>query len=212
MKYYILIILFIFYVTQVIAGPSITNKLSSYKAKKCNLITYEVINLYFMKCAFYKNMNITEELKEIYINTNSSFIFYDYVDSDDQYYFIALFKKINILTFNSLNTLELEFNTLNVQYKVLPILNKNIDPLSEIKNIVQDLKDYYFSNIKIESTLDKLKRMSEGTLEEFVSLFEKADKGGILFYDIRLVREKKLFHCIDIKLEKEVCVNVITQI
>ena len=142
------------------------------------------------------------ELIELYFNSDSSFIFFDYQKMKEDYYIIALLKNNKLL---SHNYLELEYKTINVKYTGLAKFNENVDPIAKVKEIVKDFKEYYFETIKDENIFDKLQRLSESAFDLIVDKFESGDKEGILFYDIIIIKEENLLHCIDIKLEKSEC-------
>ena len=172
--------------------------------EKCELITYDLIYFHFLKCNITKKMNVNVELKELYFNSDSSFIFFDYEKTKDDYYIIALLKNNKLL---SHNYLELEYKTINVKYTGLAKFNENVDPIAKVKEIVKDFKEYYFENIKEENIFDKLQRLSESAFDGIAEKFERGDKEGILFYDIIIIKEEIIWHCIDIKKEKPECLK-----
>lgn len=204
MKKSIIILLFIFYSSQVFPIPAIKNMAAGNFGKKCELITYDLIYFQFLKCNITKKMNVNVELNELYFNSDSSFIFFDYEKIKDDYYIIALLKNNKLLSHNHL---ELEYKTINVKYTGLAKFNKNVDPIAKVKEIVKDFKEYYFENIKDENIFDKLQRLSESTFDGIADKFERGDKEGILFYDIIIIKEEILWHCIDIKKEKPECLK-----
>jgi len=103
------------------------------------------------------------------------------------------------------NHIELEYKTINVKYTGSAKFNENVDPIAKVKEIVKDFKEYYFETIKDENIFDKLQRLSESAFDLIVDKFERGDKEGILFYDIIIIKEENLLHCIDIKLQKSEC-------
>ena len=202
MKISIIILLFLFYSSQVFPIPFIKQLPAGNFGEKCELITYDLIYFHFLKCNITKKMNVNEELKELYFNSVSSFIFFDYEKIKNDYYIIALLKNNKLL---SHNYLELEYKTINVKYTGLAKFNENVDPIAKVKEIVKDFKEYYFENIKEENIFDKLQRLSESAFDGIAEKFERGDKEGILFYDIKIIKEVILWHCIDIKKEKPEC-------
>ena len=204
MKISIIILLFLIYSSQVFPISAIKHLPAGNFGEKCELITYDLIYFQFLKCNITKIMNDNGELKELYFNSDSSFIFFDYKKIKDDYYIIALLKNIKLL---SHNYLELEYNTINVKYTGLAKFNENVDPIAKVKEIVKDFKEYYFENIKEENIFDKLQRLSESAFDGIADKFERGDKEGILFYDIIIIKEEILWHCIDIKKEKPECLK-----
>ena len=202
MKISIIILLFLIYSSQVFSIRAIKNMAAGNYDKKCELITYDLIYFHFLKCNITKKMNVNGELKELYFNSDSSFIFFDYEKTKDDYYIIALLKNNKLL---SHNYLELEYKTINVKYTGLAKFNENVDPIAKVKEIVKDFKEYYFENIKDENIFDKLQRLSESAFDGIADKFERGDKEGILFYDFIIIKEEILLHCIDIKKEKPEC-------
>ena len=202
MKISIIILLFLIYSSQVFPIAAIKNWPTGNFGKKCELITYDLIYFQFLKCNIKKQMNVNGELIELYFNSDSSFIFFDYEKIKDDYYIIALLKNNKLL---SHNYLELEYKTINVKYTGLAKFNENVDPIAKVKEIVKDFKEYYFENIKDENIFDKLQRLSESAFDGIAEKFERGDKEGILFYDIKIIKEVILWHCIDIKKEKPEC-------
>ena len=202
MKKSIIILLFIFYSSQVFPIPALKHRASGNLGKKCELITYDLIYFHFLKCNITKKMNVSGELNELYFNSDSSFIFFDYEKIKDDYYIIALLKNNKLLSHNHL---ELEYKTINVKYTGLAKFNENVDPIAKVKEIVKDFKEYYFENVKDENIFDKLQRLSESAFDGIADKFERGDKEGILFYDIIIIKEENLLHCIDIKKEKPEC-------
>tara|TARA_Y100001970_G_scaffold293158_1_gene438214 strand:- start:2608 stop:3231 length:624 start_codon:yes stop_codon:yes gene_type:complete len=202
MKISIIIIFVLFYTNQALSFPNIKNQIADKLGVKCELITYDLIYFHFLKCSFKKKINGHGELKELYFNSENSFIFFDYEKSTDDYYLIALLKDNKLLSYNFL---ELEYKTVNVKYKAKAKFNENVDPISKVKEIVKDFKEYYFENIKEENFFDKLKRLSENAFDEIADKFESGEKEGILFYDILIIDEKVLWHCIDIKKDTPEC-------
>ena len=202
MKISIIILLFLIYSTQVFSIPAIKNMAAGNYDKKCELITYDLIYFQFLKCNITKIMNDNGELKELYFNSDSSFIFFDYEKIKDDYYIIALLKNNKLLSHNHI---ELEYKTINVKYTGSAKFNENVDPIAKVKEIVKDFKEYYFENIKEENIFDKLQRLSESAFDGIAEKFERGDKEGILFYDIIIIKEEILWHCIDIKKEKPEC-------
>ena len=202
MKISIIILLFLIYSTQVFSFPAIKNMAASNYDKKCELITYDLIYFQFLKCNITKIINDNGELKELYFNSDSSFIFFDYKKIKDDYYIIALLKNNKLLSHNHI---ELEYKTINVKYTGSAKINENVDPIAKVKEIVKDFKEYYFENIKEENIFDKLQRLSESAFDAIAEKFERGDKEGILFYDIIIIKEEILWHCIDIKKEKLEC-------
>ena len=202
MKISIIILLFLIYSSQVFPIPAIKHLPAGNFGEKCELITYDLIYFHFLKCNITKKMNVNEELKELYFNSDSSFIFFDYEKIKNDYYIIALLKNNKLL---SHNYLELEYKTINVKYTGLAKFNENVDPIAKVKEIVKDFKEYYFENIKDENIFDKLQRLSESAFDGIAEKFERGDKEGILFYDIKIIKEVILWHCIDIKKEKPEC-------
>ena len=202
MKISIIILFILICSSQVFSVPAIKNLTVGNFAEKCELITYDLIYFHFLKCNITKKMNVNGELKEFYFNSDSSFIFFDYEKTKDDYYIIALLKNNKLL---SHNYLEVEYKTINVKYTGLAKFNENVDPIAKVKEIVKDFKEYYFENIKDENIFDKLQRLSESSFDGIAEKFERGDKEGILFYDIMIIKEENLLHCIDIKLEKSEC-------
>mgnify|MGYP001455293137 CR=1 FL=1 len=197
-----IILIFLIYSFQVFSFPANKNMGASNYGIKCELITYDLIYFQFLKCNIKKQMNVNGELIELYFNSDSSFIFFDYQKMKDDYYIIALLKNNKLLSHNHL---ELEYKTINVKYTGLAKFNENVDPIAKVKEIVKDFKEYYFETIKDENIFDKLQRLSESAFDLIVDKFERGDKEGILFYDIIIIKEENLLHCIDIKLEKSEC-------
>ena len=202
MKISIIILLFLIYSSQVFPIPSIKHLPAGNFGEKCELITYDLIYFHFLKCNITKKMNVNGELKELYFNSDSSFIFFDYEKIKDDYYIIALLKNNKLL---SHNYLELEYKTINVKYTGLAKFNENVDPIAKVKEIVKDFKEYYFENIKDENIFDKLQRLSESAFDGIAEKFESGGKEGILFYDIIIIKEEILWHCINIKKENPEC-------
>ena len=197
-----IILIFLIYSFQVFSFPAIKNNGAGNYGIKCELITYDLIYFQFLKCNIKKQMNVNGELIELYFNSDSSFIFFDYQKMKDDYYIIALLKNNKLLSHNHL---ELEYKTINVKYTGSAKINENVDPIAKVKEIVKDFKEYYFETIKDENIFDKLQRLSESAFDLIVDKFERGDKEGILFYDIIIIKEENLLHCIDIKLEKSEC-------
>jgi hypothetical protein len=197
-----IIILFLIYSFQVFSAPAFKNKGTGNYGIKCELITYDLIYFQFLKCNIKKQMNVNGELIELYFNSDSSFIFFDYQKMKDDYYIIALLKNNKLLSHNHI---ELEYKTINVKYTGSAKFNENVDPIAKVKEIVKDFKEYYFQTIKDENIFDKLQRLSESAFDGIADKFERGDKEGILFYDIIIIKEENLLHCIDIKLEKSEC-------
>ena len=195
-------LLFLIYSFQVFSFPAIKNNGAGNYGIKCELITYDLIYFQFLKCNIKKQMNVNGELNELYFNSDSSFIFFDYEKIKDDYYIIALLKNNKLLSHNHI---ELEYKTINVKYTGLAKFNENVDPIAKVKEIVKDFKEYYFENIKDENIFDKLQRLSESAFDLIVDKFESGDKEGILFYDIIIIKEEILWHCIDIRKEKPEC-------
>ena len=202
MKISIIILFILMFSSKVFSIPPIKNLAAGSFGEKCELITYDLIYFHFLKCNITKKMNVNEELKELYFNSVSSFIFFDYEKIKNDYYIIALLKNNKLL---SHNYLELEYKTINVKYTGLAKFNENVDPIAKVKEIVKDFKEYYFENIKEENIFDKLQRLSESAFDGIAEKFERGDKEGILFYDIKIIKEVILWHCIDIKKEKPEC-------
>jgi len=202
MKISIIIIFTLFYTSQIFAFPSINNQAADKFGVKCELITYNLIYFHFIKCSFTKKINGNGELKELYFNSESSFIFFDYQKTKDDYYLIALLKGNKLL---SRNYLELEYTTVNVKYTGEAKFNENVDPISKVKEIVKDFKEYYYKNIKEENFFDKLQRLSENAFDGIAEKFESGDKEGILFYDIIIIEGEILWRCIDIKKDNPEC-------
>ena len=92
MKISIIIIFTLFYTSQIFALPPIKNQTSDKFGVKCELITYNLIYFHFIKCRFTNKINGNGEFKELYFNSESSFIFFDYEKTKDDYYLIALLK------------------------------------------------------------------------------------------------------------------------
>ncbi|SVB52636.1 uncharacterized protein METZ01_LOCUS205490 [marine metagenome] len=207
MKISIIILFILICSSQVFSVPAIKNLAAGNFGGKCELITYDLIYFHFLKCNITKKMNVNGELKELYFNSDSSFIFFDYEKTKDDYYIIALLKNNKLL---SHNYLELEYKTINVKYTGLAKFNENVDPIAKVKEIVKDFKEYYFENIKEENIFDKLQRLSESAFDGIAEKFERGDKEGILFYDIIIIKEEILWHCIDIKKEKPECFKLNT--
>ena len=195
-------LLFLIYSFQVFSFPAIKNNGAGNYGIKCELITYDLIYFQFLKCNIKKQMNVNGELIELYFNSDSSFIFFDYQKMKDDYYIIALLKNNKLLSHNHI---ELEYKTINVKYTGSAKFNENVDPIAKVKEIVKDFKEYYFETIKDENIFDKLQRLSESAFDLIVDKFERGDKEGILFYDIIIIKEENLLHCIDIKLQKSEC-------
>ena len=202
MKISIIILLFLIYSFQIFPISAIKHLDVGNFGKKCELITYDLIYFQFLKCNITKLMNDNGELKELYFNSDSSFIFFDYKKMKDDYYIIALLKNNKLLSHNHL---ELEYKTINIKYTGLAKFNENVDPIAKVKEIVKDFKEYYFENIKDENIFDKLQRLSESAFDGIADKFERGDKEGILFYDFIIIKEEILLHCIDIKKEKPEC-------
>ena len=202
MKISIIILFILICSSLVFSVPAIKNLTVGNFAEKCELITYDLIYFHFLKCNITKKMNVNGELKELYFNSDSSFIFFDYEKTKDDYFIIALLKNNKLL---SHNYLELEYKTINVKYTGLAKFNENVDPIDKVKEIVKDFKEYYFEHIKEENIFDKLQRLSESAFDGIAEKFKRGDKEGILFYDIIIIKEKILWHCIDIKKEKPGC-------
>jgi len=202
MKISIIILFILICSSQIFSVPSINNLPAGNFGEKCELITYDLIYFHFLKCNITKKMNVNEELKELYFNSDSSFLFFDYEKIKNDYYIIALLKNNKLL---SHNYLELEYKTINMKYTGLAKFNENVDPIAKVKEIVKDFKEYYFENIKEENIFDKLQRLSESAFDGIAEKFERGDKEGILFYDIIIIKEEILWHCIDIKKEKPEC-------
>ena len=202
MKISIIILFILICSSQVFSVPAINNLAAGNFGGKCELITYDLIYFHFLKCNITKKMNVNGELKELYFNSDSSFIFFDYKKIKDDYYIIALLKNNKLL---SHNYLELEYKTINVKYTGLRKFNENVDPIAKVMEIVKDFKEYYYEHIKNENIFDKLQRLSESAFDEIAKKFERGDKEGILFYDIIIIKEEILRHCIDIKKEKPEC-------
>ena len=87
MKFLIIIIFILFYTSKTFAFPTIKNQTEDKFGVKCELITYNLIYFHFIKCSFTKKINGNGELKELYFNSESSFIFFDYQKTEDDYYF-----------------------------------------------------------------------------------------------------------------------------
>ena len=202
MKISFIILFILICSSQVFPFPSVKQLATDNSGKKCELITYDLIYFHFLKCNITKNIHDKGELKELYFNSDSSFIFFDYEKIKDDYYIIALLKNNKLL---SNSYLELEYQTLNLKYTVLAKFNENVDPIAKVKEIVKDFKEYYFENIKDENFFDKLQRLSESAFDVIAEKFERGDKEGILFYDIKIIKEEILWHCIDIKKENPEC-------
>ena len=162
MKISIIILFILICSSQVFSVPAIKNLAAGNFVEKCELITYDLIYFHFLKCNITKKMNVNVELKELYFNSDSSFIFFDYEKTKDDYYIIALLKNIKL---SSHNYLELEYKTINVKYTGLAKFNENVDPIAKVKEIVKDFKEYYFENIKEENIFDKLQRLSESAFD-----------------------------------------------
>ena len=129
------IFVFILYLnSHVFALPTIKNRAVGNFGEKCELITYDLIYFHFLKCSFTKKTSHDEELKELYFNNESSFMFFDYEKTKDEYYLIALLKNNKLLP---RNFIELEYTTLNVKYTGLAKFNENVDPISKVKEIVK---------------------------------------------------------------------------
>ena len=207
MKILIIILFISICSSQVFSVPAINNLAAGNFGGKCELITYDLIYFHFLKCNITKKMNVNGELIELYFNSDSSFIFFDYQKMKDDYYIIALLKNNKLL---SHNYLELEYKTINVKYTGLAKFNENVDPIAKVKEIVKDFKEYYFETIKDENIFDKLQRLSESVFDGIAEKFERGDKEGILFYDIKIIKEEILWHCIDIKKEKPECFKINT--
>ena len=205
MKISIIILFILICSSQVFSVPAINNLAAGNYGGKCELITYDLIYFHFLKCNITKKMNVNGELKELYFNSDSSFIFFDYEKTKDDYYIIALLKNNKLLSHNHI---ELEYKTINVKYTGLAKFNENVDPVVKVKEIVKDFKEYYFENIKEENIFDKLQRLSESAFDGIAEKFERGDKEGILFYDIIIINEEILWHCIDIKKEKPECFKI----
>ena len=197
-----IILIFLIYSFQVFSFPANKNMGAGNYGIKCELITYDLIYFQFLKCNITKIMYNNSELKELYFNSDSSFIFFDYQKMKDDYYIIALLKNNKLLSHNHI---ELEYKTINVKYTGSAKFNENVDPIAKVKEIVKDFKEYYFQTIKDENIFDKLQRLSESAFDGIADKFERGDKEGILFYDIIIIKEENLLHCIDIKLEKSEC-------
>ena len=75
MKISIIILLFLIYSTQVFPIPAIKHLPAGNFGEKCELITYDLIYFHFLKCKITNKMNVNGELKELYFNGDSSFIF-----------------------------------------------------------------------------------------------------------------------------------------
>ena len=202
MKISIIILLFLIYSSQVFPIPAIKHLPAGNFGEKCELITYDLIYFHFLKCNITKKMNVNVELNELYFNSDSSFIFFDYEKIKDDYYIIALLKNNKLLSHNHI---ELEYKTINVKYTGLAKFNENVDPIAKVKEIVKDFKEYYFENIKDENIFDKLQRLSESTFDGIADKFERGDKEGILFYDIIIIEGEILWRCIDIKKDNPEC-------
>jgi len=197
-----IILIFLIYSFQVFSFPANKNMGAGNYGIKCELITYDLIYFQFLKCNIKKQMNVNGELIELYFNSDSSFIFFDYQKLKDDYYIISLLKNNKLLSHNHI---ELEYKTINVKYTGSAKFNENVDPIAKVKEIVKDFKEYYFETIKDENIFDKLQRLSESAFDLIVDKFERGDKEGILFYDIIIIKEENLLHCIDIKLQKSEC-------
>ena len=197
-----IILIFLIYSFQVFSFPANKNMGAGNYGIKCELITYDLIYFQFLKCNIKKQMNVNGELIELYFNSVSSYIFFDYQKMKDDYYIIALLKNNKLLSHNHI---ELEYKTINLKYTGSAKFNENVDPIAKVKEIVKDFKEYYFETIKDENIFDKLQRLSESAFDLIVDKFESGDKEGILFYDIIIFKEEILWHCIDIKKEKPEC-------
>ena len=202
MKISIIILFILICSSQVFSVPAIKNLAAVNFGGKCELITYDLIYFHFLKCNITKKMNVNGELKELYFNSDSSFIFFDYEKTKDDYYIIALLKNNKLL---SHNYLEVEYKTINVKYTGLAKFNENVDPIAKVKEIVKDFKEYYFENIKEENIFDKLQRLSESAFDGIAEKFERGDKEGILFYDIIIIEGEILWHCIDTNKDNPEC-------
>ena len=202
MKISLVILLLLIYSLQVFSNAETKNITEGNLGKRCELITYDLIYFHFLKCNITKSMKKNSELKELYFNSNSSFIFFDYEKTNDDYYIIALLKNNTILPHNYL---ELEYDNINLKYTAVAKFNENIDPIQKVKEIVEDFKEYYFDKIKDESFFDKFRRLSESTFDGIADKFKAGDKDGIKFYDITIINEEILRHCLDIKEGKQDC-------
>ena len=202
MKISIIFLCILFYTSQVCALPPIKNNLPDNYGVKCELITYDLIYFHFLKCSFTKRIKVDEELNELYFNSQNSFIHFDYKKTKDDYYLIALLKDNKLLP---RNYLELEYSTINLKYTGIAKFNENVDPISKVKEIIKDFKEYYFKNIKEENFFDKLQRLSENAFDGIAEKFESGDKEGILFYDIIIIEGEILWRCIDIKKDNPEC-------
>ena len=107
-------------------------------------------------------------MNELYFNSQNSFIHFDYKKTKDDYYLIALLKDNKLLP---RNYLELEYSTINLKYTGIAKFNENVDPISKVKEIVKDFKEYYFENIKEENFFDKLQRLSENAFDGIADKF-----------------------------------------
>ena len=202
MKISIIILFILFYASQVCALPPIKNKPPDNYGVKCELITYDLIYFHFLKCSFTKRIKVDEELNELYFNSQNSFIHFDYKKTKDDYYLIALLKDNKLLP---RNYLELEYSTINLKYTGIAKFNENVDPISKVKEIVKDFKEYYYENIKEENFFDKLQRLSENAFDGIAEKFESGEKEGILFYDIIIIEGEILWHCIDTNKDNPEC-------
>ena len=171
---------------------------------KCELITYDLIYFHFIKCQLTKKENVNGKLKELFFNNNSSFIFFDYEKQKDDYYIIGLMKNIKL---NIYNYLEFEYENVNIKYKTFAKLKKNIDPIAKVKEIVKNFKEYYFENINNKNIFERFKKLSESAFDRIAEKFE-GGKEGIYFYDIILLKQNLLWHCIDIKKLKPDCLKL----
>jgi hypothetical protein len=172
---------------------------------KCELITYDLIYFHFIKCQLTKKENVNGKLKELFFNNNSSFIFFDYEKQKDDYYIIGLMKNIKL---NIYNYLEFEYENVNIKYKTFAKLKKNIDPIAKVKEIVKNFKDYYSEKINNKNISERFQRLSERAFDRIAEKFKRG-KEGIFIYDIILLKQDVLRHCIDIKIFKPDCLKIL---
>ena len=142
MKISIIILFILICSSPVFSVRAIKNLAVGNFGEKCELITYDLIYFHFLKCNITKHINVNGELNELYFNSDSSFIFFDYEKIKNDYYIIALLKNNKLL---SHNYLELEYKTINIKYTGLAKFNENVDPIAKVKEIVKGFKEYYFA-------------------------------------------------------------------